>query len=337
MTGDTGEIYDLGEKKATIYFTEPIEKRIVQRVEWQMEDGWIYKIDYFNKYGIKYASEFLDIGKNVESKVYYLAKGQEMIILQPHYDVVTLQENGMATFFFQSYNQFLAHFMRNFENDREKILFVQEENQSSLLELKISGKNAWDFVLFLNKGLLETYRNNGGKNGYQFFAIPERYPDNYASGNILILTASDQIEKLEELVLELPNVIFHIAAHTLMSDKLHKLAECKKVKIYPVIHQEVLKDLWNTCDLYLDINHYREIDDAVDVACQMNLLIMGFENTLHQRELLVKECIFSSNEYKKMALLIERLINNSSSMQRLLEAQQRKRSIWWEKSLRLSE
>ena len=70
MTGDTGEIYDLGEKKATIYFTEPIEKRIVQRVEWQMEDGWIYKIDYFNKYGIKYASEFLDIGKNVESNVY---------------------------------------------------------------------------------------------------------------------------------------------------------------------------------------------------------------------------------------------------------------------------
>lgn len=33
-------------------------KEIVQSVEWCMEDGWIYRVDYYNKYGLKYASEF---------------------------------------------------------------------------------------------------------------------------------------------------------------------------------------------------------------------------------------------------------------------------------------
>jgi accessory Sec system glycosyltransferase GtfB len=145
----------------------------------------------------------------------------------------------------------------------------------------------------------------------------------------MILTASDQIEKLEELVQELPEVIFHVAAHTRVSDKLYQLSEYDNVKVYPLISATELKDLWRRCDFYLDINHYREIDDAVNVASQRNLLILGFENTLHQRELVVKGCIYSSEDYRRMAMVIKRLRKDQELMQKVLLAQQRKRKKLW--------
>lgn len=210
---------------------------------------------------------------------------------------------------------------------------MQEAKQCELLNLKCGEKSAWGSVLFADRELLERYVNAGGQNGYGFYAIPARYPENYANGNAMILTASDQIEKLEELVQELPEVTFHVAAHTQVSDKLHRLAERENVKVYPGISAEDLNGLWDRCDFYLDINHYREIDDAVNVASQKNLLILGFENTLHHRELTVKGCIFSVQDYQKMVRVINRLQKDGELMQKVLQTQQKKRKKVWQSFL----
>lgn len=334
MKGDKGGIYDMGCEKAIVYFTEPVEKRIVQRVEWHTENGWTYKIDYYNKYGLKYASEFLDEDGNVESKVYYSDRNQEVIVSQPQNDVITLLENGMVKDFFNSANQFLEFYMTETGTGDKNILFVQEE-ACRLLDLKIHTENVWDLVLFSSKELLEKYENAGGTGGHRFYVIPEQYPENHGSGNAMILTASDQIVKLEELVQELPEVMFHIAAHTQVSDKLYRLAERENVEIYPGISESDLNSLWDRCDFYLDINHYREIDDAVNVASQKNLLILGFENTLHHRELLVKGCIFPEQDYKKMILVIKRLQEDMTLIQRVLLTQQKKRKKLWNNFLEM--
>ena len=335
MKGDKGGIYDMGCEKATIYFAEPAEKRIVQRVEWHMESEWVYKIDYYNKYGLKYASEFLDEDGNVESKVYYSDRNQEVIVSYPQNDVITLLEDGIVKGFFDSYNKFLEFYLEKIEAEDVVVLFVQDEEQDKLLELKSNGKNAWKSILFFNREMLERYANVGGENGYRFYAIPERYPENYTSGNAMILTASDQIEKLEELVQELPEVTFHVAAHTQVSDKLHRLAERENVKVYPGISESDLNSLWDRCDFYLDINHYREIDDAVNMASQKNLLILGFENTLHHRELTVKGCIFSVQDYQKLVRVIKRLRKDGELMQKVLLTQQKKRRKMWQNFLEL--
>ena len=149
----------------------------------------------------------------------------------------------------------------------------------------------------------------------------------------MILTASDQIEKLEELAQELPEVIFHVAAHTQVSDKLYKLAERENVKVYPCISGAGLKDLWDKCDFYLDINHRREIDDAVNDASQRNLLILGFENTLHHREIVVEECVFLAEDYGKMVLGIKSLLKDTGLMARTLLQQQEKRMAMWQSIL----
>ena len=187
--------------------------------------------------------------------------------------------------------------------------------------------------MFSNDELRNKYIGMGGQNGGRFYAIRENYSGNQARGKALILTASDQIEKLEYLIEELPDLEFYIAAHTQVSDKLYKLAELDNVEVYPQVSIQDLNMLWESCDFYLDINHYREIYNAVDTAQMRNMLIMGFANTVHHRELLAQECIFEENEEEKMALAIKALIGNPALMQEKLEIQQQKKEEIWKEFL----
>lgn len=324
-----GRICDMGIERAIIYFIEPNEKRIVQRVEWHMEDGWVYKVDFYNKYGLNYASEFRDRDGNVESKVFYSDRNQEVIVEQPQNSVLSLLENGMVEAFFYSYKEFVDFYMEKAGIIGKNILFMQNEEQNKLLDWNIKGKSVWDYVLFLNKELMEKYASGMEQEKSIFYAIPERYPQNHVTGNAMILTDSDQIEKVEELIEDLPGVVFHIAAHTEVSDKLYKLNERENVRVYPGIDYGELDELWGKCDLYLDINFYREVDDAVNEAHKRNLLIMGFENTLHKQDLLINECVFPAGDYGKMALEIKWLMDNPEKMQELLKIQQEKRRKMW--------
>lgn len=324
-----GAIYDMGCKKADIYFAEPTEKKIVQRVEWCMENGWIYKIDYYNKYAMKYASEFRDMDGNVESKVYYSAKNQEVIVEQPQNDTITLLENGTVKAFFTSYAEFLEYYFEKAGLGEMRTLFIQDNDGFRLLELKSGGESFWKSVLFSGKELLDKYIGMGGENGYRFYAIPKEYPLNEARGEALTLTSVDRLEGIEELVRELPEVIFHIAASTQVSDKLKKLGELPNVMVYPQISMQGLDTLWNTCDFYLDINYYWETYDAIEAAHWRNLLILGFEDTLHHRELVAEECIFSKTDAGKMISVLKELIHNTESVEKLLEKQQQKRQEFW--------
>ena len=331
LTGWTGGIFDMGREKAKIYFKEPAEERNVQRVEWHMENGWVYKIDYYNKYGLKYASEFLDTDRNVESKVFYSDKNQEIVVEQPVNHMISLLERGTVKNMFDSYVRFVGQYLKEAGFKDECILFVQDEKTFELLHPEAG--NMWSNVLFTDNGLLNKYIGMGGKNGGRFYMMPENYPENNGRGNALILTASDRVEKLEYLISKLPDMIFHIAAHTQVSDKLHKLAELGNVKVYPQVSAQDLKMLWDSCDFYLDINHYREIYNAVDTAHMKNMLIMGFESTVHHRELLAQECVFTENEEEKMALAIKALIGNPALMQEKLEIQQQKKQEIWKEFL----
>lgn len=366
LEGTSAEVYNLGHKRGTIYFCgrssrrtdsklgmdnaskvidlpesagnadsmEMVKKGVVERVEWYMENGWIYRVDFYNKYGLKYASEFRDVDGNVESRVFYSDKNQEVIIEYPGNDVIALLENGMVKAFFNSRAEFIKYYIAEVAAEENRIFFVQDDSMLESLSIKPDEEQAWEYVLFPNDDLLNKYMDMGGKNGIRFYAIPEHYPENKGKGEALILTNSDQIEKLEELTQELPDVTFHIAANTLVSDKLKEIGKQENVNIYPCVSQEVLDKLWDRCDFYLDINHWNEIRDAVNVAHQKNLLIMGFENTLHHKELLVEGCIYQAQEYKKMVLVVKYILKSLELMQKLLLVQQRKKKDIWKSFLK---
>lgn len=330
-----GGIYDMNCKKADIYFAKPYEKKNVQRVEWNMEDGWVYKIDYYNKYALKYASAFLDREGNIESKVFYSVRNQEVIVEQPMNDVVTLLEEGKLRAFFTSYAEFAEYCIKTVRPEKKKVLFLQNPEEKWLLDLKSGEESMWKQILFQDQALLEQYVGAGGKNGSRFYAIPKEYPVNNARGEALILTSVDMLEKIDFLIQELPEVTFHIAASTQVSDKLRRLGEYENGKVYPQISMPDLDALWKRCDFYLDINHYWETFNAIDAAHQKNLLIMGFENTLHHRELTSEECIFSASDARQMVLAIKGLVNNPERMQEWLGRQQEKKHVVWENLCKL--
>ena len=257
-------IYDMGSRKGRVYYSEPLEQRNVRRVEWEMENGWVYRADLYNKYGLKYASEFRDVFGNVQSKVFYSSSGQERIVVYPQNDTVVVTENGETKYYFVSKMQFVDFYLEKRWPGEKRVLFVQDESQIPSIEVKTGRNPVWELVLFRNDRLLKKYADMGGEHGQRFYAVPKVYPMNRARGAALILTASDQIAGIGYLTDILSDVQFHIAANTQISDRLLGLGKKENVQVWPQIEPQDLNNLWEKCDFYLDINYYREIYDAVD-------------------------------------------------------------------------
>ena len=124
--------------------------------------------------------------------------------------------------------------------------------------------------------------------------------ENGHSNNVLICTNSDRIEKLNELVVGMPNMKFHVCALTEMSQKLISFEKYDNVRLYPGCKASEILDLFNTCDYYLDINYENEIVDATKEAFLHNLLILGFNQTIHNRKYVLPNLVFDANAYQEM-------------------------------------
>lgn len=100
-------------------------------------------------------------------------------------------------------------------------------------------------------------------------------------GDALILTVSDQIEQLDYLLENLPNVCFHIAAPVQFSEKIRSLETEYNVRLLTVTNEEQLNCLVNMCDILLDINQFQEVDSIVTKFVQIGKPVFAFDNTAH--------------------------------------------------------
>ena len=94
-----------------------------------------------------------------------------------------------------------------------------------------------------------------------------------------------------------------------MSDKLTRLDINNNVELYPCITEQKRKELFERCDIYLDINHYRELYNAVNEAMVNNMIILAFDNTAHSKELYPMGNIFESSNYVKMKETLKKYNN----------------------------
>ena len=106
------------------------------------------------------------------------------------------------------------------------------------------------------------------------------------------------MENLVYLIEQLPNVHFSILAHTVFASMVISLLSYPNISVYqcfsPFACQEVLEKM----DFYLDINHYREVDDIISVVQKLSKPIFAFENTSHDKSGYSE--IFSPNNPEKM-------------------------------------
>ena len=104
---------------------------------------------------------------------------------------------------------------------------------------------------------------------------------NTVRGDALILTVSDQIEQLEYILENLPDICFHIAAPVHFSEKIGVLESKYNVRLVTVTTDQQIDFLVNMCDFLLDINHFQEVDAIVSRFVQAEKPVFAFDNTVH--------------------------------------------------------
>lgn len=347
-----GSVFEYNIEKASIFYVEPKEKRLVRTVEWKDTNGKVRSVEYYNKHGRKYAHTVYDVNQISTFSTYYHVSGREAIV-ENHLtgSIVLTEEEGNKMF--PNKIEFLHYFLKKAKLDTSKFLYnrlslpflmtyyynepgtdylVWQENinseipgnmlaalsnQSRHVEVMVTEKENYEKIMNI---IDEQYKNRIHLLGKIYKPLREiKY-----SNKILIATNSDQIEKLKELISELGDFEFNIVALTEMSDKLMNFGLYSNVRLYPNVRGNKLTELWNECCFYFDINHHGEILNAVRTAFDNNMVILGFESTLHNKKYVIDDCIYNENNYAKMIDLMKQIESNSKLVDEIITKQYEK-------------
>lgn len=136
--GLNGAIYDNKTKKANIYFKNPIEKRMVSRVEWIDRNNTVYRIDYYNKYGYMYCSENVS-GGNVTVREFYDRNGDIKVLEQTGPKTYTTFGTRISPKSYRGFADYLEAYLKYNKIYDENIWLTSDE---------ILNKFAWDYGNF---------------------------------------------------------------------------------------------------------------------------------------------------------------------------------------------
>ena len=129
---------------------------------------------------------------------------------------------------------------------------------------------------------------------------------NTVRGDALILTVSDQIEQLEYILENLPDICFHIAAPVQFSEKIGVLESKYNVRLVTVTTDQQIDFLVNMCDFLLDINHFQEVDAIVSKFVQAEKPVFAFDNTVHGNQ---GQEVFLSSTPDKLVFRVREYLN----------------------------
>ena len=129
---------------------------------------------------------------------------------------------------------------------------------------------------------------------------------NTVRGDALILTVSDQIEQLEYILENLPDICFHIAAPVQFSEKIRVLESKYNVRLMTVTTDQQIDFLVNICDILLDINHFQEVDSIVSKFVQAGKMVLAFDNTVHENQ---GQEVFLSSTPDKLVSRVREYLN----------------------------
>lgn len=129
---------------------------------------------------------------------------------------------------------------------------------------------------------------------------------NTVRGDALILTVSDEIEQLDYLLENLPDICFHIAAPVQFSDRIRSLETKHNVRLLTITNEQQLNFLVNICDILLDINHFQEVDSIVSKFVQAGKMVLAFDSTVHGNQ---GQEVFSSSNPDKLVSRVREYLN----------------------------
>ncbi|WP_251517143.1 MULTISPECIES: accessory Sec system glycosylation chaperone GtfB [Staphylococcus] len=348
---DEAWIKELGEKRGKICYRPNDKPRIVQRVEWYDKDKVVRFVDHYTKTGIKYAQTVYDKKGKAILKKYMDRNGKEIIYENYVTRDVVLDWEGQ-TYFFDSEVAFILFYIEqlniemdgfiinslatsfgvlyNLETKGEDVLFWQEQSNGVIpgnMKMIFNNEMRRKFKVNVPSRLEYQTLMNYTQDSEKKFIRPSGYlfkydKKNQHSENALIMTNSDQIEHIETIVMTSPNITFHIAAVTEMSSKLMNLEQHPNVKLYPTITNDKIQKLYKTCDVFLDINEGKEIVGAVQKAFDNDMLILGYKEIAHNRNVTSPTNLFSKvNELPNLNETLTYIFESKEAFDQRLESQ----------------
>lgn len=334
----SGSVHDKSRERGRIFYAEPTHKRLVKVVDWYDERGVVRSSDHYNRYGALYARTIFNEKGQKVNKSYFSADGKEVIVENFVTGDIILNEGEMVRMF-QNKTEFVIHFLkaagfsqhRVFFNslstpffvsqrlsaDKKKdVLFWQEPARDDIpgnMTIILNGQSTRTEKIMVQRQRAYDKLIELGARADMVHKMGFLYPfskEYTGKPEALICTNSDQIEQCRKLALDLPQIHFHIAALTEMSSKLMSMGAYSNVSLYPGVKMSVLDELFDQCDLYLDVNQEAEIVSAVYQAFLHNQIIFAFEETIHNRDCVAEAHIYPSKDVNRMISDIKALLED---------------------------
>lgn len=343
----SGKVMNYNKERARIYYAEPTNKRLIKLVDWLDENGVVRLCEHYNKYGALFCrTTFNKKGQKV-SRNFFSAEGKEVIVENFITSDIIVTLDGKDRIL-RGKREFIRFFLRMAGLEQQRLFFnslsfpffasldLPDNGQRDVLfwEEEIYDGIPGNMQMILNHGAPRTktiyvQKHEAYEKLMKLGASKDMVKElgyvysferkNQGKREALICTNSDQIERLTELVEALPELHFHIAALTEMSQKLHDFEKYENVSLYPGVKPAVLDKLFAGCDYYFDINHEAEIVDAVHRAFLNHMLIFGVKGYVHNRNYIAEEHIFESGR-------IEGLV---AAVRRAMESPERREEFLW--------
>lgn len=218
-------------------------------------------------------------------------------------------------------------FSELFDDEETAVVRTYFSNQTPVLSVQPK----FDTYMLMKDG--RDYQFFGSKNEFhryfmkEAFSLEESCITNEQSREIMILTNSDSLEGVTDLVKGLAEFRFHIGAKTQMSDKLHALKEYGNVILYEGLSELQRNKLLETCSYYLDINYGEEICDAKFEAFRHGILNIEISTTFHNQSFVLDQCIFDSTEVNKITRLITTLDQDHEAFNIMIQLQKKRRKV----------
>ena len=124
-----------------------------------------------------------------------------------------------------------------------------------------------------------------------------------------IYTDTADIRELETLLKELPNVAFHVLAHSHFGFNLVQLERYPNLFLYPSFDPLTSRKVLEKVDVYLDINPYGEVDQITQKISQKGLPIFSFEGTNHVKT--GENIVFADDQVSQMVATIRDYLKRS--------------------------
>ncbi|MDT2887977.1 accessory Sec system glycosylation chaperone GtfB [Lactococcus lactis] len=352
--GQKAEIFEGYKKRGKINYSEvKREHRAVKSVEWLNDSGRIRAIDLYNKYGMLYGRESYSDG--LLTLTTYFNESLLEVILINHVTQSIQLNYKQKKYIFDSYNDFIIFYLqeskvnssqifynslgrpyfitealKNKEPDKNynHTLFWQEESAdipgNMRMILSAKGGATKTIIVQNRQEYIRIHKQINVKSKVRIDYLGYLYPikkRNKMNKSILIVTNSDNIPYLSELARKLSDYRFNIAARTTMSDKLLSLEKLSNIYLYPTVESSELGNLISECSFYFDINYGNQVEDIIRTAYENSQLIMGFAETIHNKQYISPDNIFSKQRWEDLSNALLKVTNTARGYQTALAEQ----------------